>query len=134
MRTAYFDEEETKHIQNFIRRHKYPSNKELTQKLEYCLDSMPNDHQQKMFYMDVYAEFGHFQYEMSKIIYENIYNPETVKKCGENINKKNGFKGLQAVFYMIIWFSPFRNATDDEMRYVPKHIETMWNGIGEWRA
>lgn len=134
MSDQIYTEDEIKSIQQFIRHHKYPTYQEMVDKLEKMMGDVSSNHPNYLFYMNVFSEFGSYQYEMSKVIYENLYNPETVRKCGEHINKKNGFQGLQAVFYMMIWFSPFRGARDDDLRYTPKYIEQIWDGIGEWRS
>ena len=130
---TYFSEEEIKNIQQFIRHHKYPTQNEMVSNLEEAMERHQGRTPFYHHFLNVYSEFGHYQYEASKVIYENIYNPQTVKKIGENINKKNGFAGLQAVFYMLCWFSPLGQSKDNELKQIIKLISPMWDGVGEWK-
>ncbi len=128
-----WNEKEIESLKQFTRRHKYPTQKELVGLLEEAMAR----HENGPFYghfLQVYSEFGFFQYECSKIIYENIYNSQTVQDMGESIYRKNGLAGLQAVFYMMCWFSPFKEATDEEIKNAPKQIQYMWDGVGNWRC
>jgi hypothetical protein len=129
----FYTAEEVSSIQQFVRQHKYPTYEQLQKELDQVLTRLKGTRRYQHT-LDVYSEFGPYQYEASKVIYENIYNPQTVKKCGEHINRKNGFAGLQSVYYIMCWFSPFKQAQNNELKYTPRYIEQMWDGVGQWRS
>lgn len=67
-------------------------------------------------------------YPYVKLLYDNLYNDDMVKKIGENINKKLEFKDMQNIYYITLHASS-NNKKDYEYA---KCIKYTWNGIGHW--
>ena len=48
------------------------------------------------------AEYGRYNHEYLKTIWEHIDDENIVKTCGENINQRGGFTALQANYYAFL--------------------------------
>ena len=90
------------------------------------------------FDMTLDAEYGEYNHEYLKIIWENIDDENIIKTCGENINQRGGFTALQANYYAFLHVMRLavRNNTD---KYRDSFIDTKhtisinWDGIGDWK-
>ena len=115
----------------------------------------------KMFIMEMMAEFGEPNYVammvIVKILYdwdydferdchdENYKAPEcdedTIKKMGEKINERGGLQAMQQNYYTMMHFmnpgmGNYIKGNDDPERLWKaklKHVECVWSGVGDWR-
>ena len=90
------------------------------------------------FDMKLDAEYGEYNHEYLKIIWENIDDENIIKTCGENINQRGGFTALQANYYAFLHVMRLAvSGSADKYRESfidTKHtISRNWDGIGEWR-
>ena len=84
------------------------------------------------------AEYGEYNHEYLKMIWDNINDDTIIKTCGENINQRGGFTALQANYYAFLHVMRLavRNNTD---KYRDSFIDTKhtisinWDDIGDWK-
>ena len=110
-------------LKEFIKTSPYPSYEEMCERILHSNFSIKS------------SEYGNIQHKACKIIYENFTDRYTVRKMGEKINKHGGFKSLQACFYIMLHFSPFKDISleNHELSTFPVLLDLFWNRIGEKR-
>ena len=121
----------------------YPEmNPETTPELNVCNDfKYPSydyvSNELMKFDISIGAEYGEYNHEYLKIIWENIDDEAIIKTCGENINQGGGFTALQSNYYAFLHVMRLavRSNTD---KYRESFIDTKhttsrnWDGIGDW--
>ena len=87
----------------------YPEamNPETTPELNVCNDfQYPSykyvSNELMKFDMTIGAEYGEFNHEYLKIVWENMNDETIIKTCGENINHRGGFTALQTNYYAFL--------------------------------
>lgn len=113
----YYDEDEP--IINFVKAHPYPSYEEM-------VNIIGKDDR-------TYAEYGEKNHELCKKIYENITDSKIVADCGLAINEMGGFQAMSANYKVLLMYSPFREATNPNVRSAPKQVCSHWDLVGSWR-
>jgi len=128
-----------KELQNFVRKNEFPSVEVVTNKIEFMFSCHPDKRVRNLWEYQVFPEFGYFSYENIKKIYESSFDPEVVKECGREINRRaHGYMLVMVAAYRVLLMI----ATNIfEIRDVQhplyqsiKAIEFQWDGIGDWRA
>jgi hypothetical protein len=80
-----------------------------------------------------YATYNLEIHTASKLVYDNCSEKAIIRRVGENINTKYGFKGLQGICLMV----PLVAAIQTRHRLVYAHLKSSINGtfdgIGEWK-
>ena len=89
---------------------------------------------------DLWAEYGLENHQCLRMIWNSINDADIIRRMGEEINERGGFQAMQANYYTLleIFRNLYRDELDDPnvllawdmMRTV---INTVWNGVGEWR-
>ena len=90
--------------------------------------------------MNIYsidAEYGEYNHEYLKIIWENIDDEIIIKTCGENINQRGGFTALQANYYALLHVMRLAvifsaNKYGESFIDIKHTINRNWDGIGPW--
>jgi hypothetical protein len=121
--------EEAVEVKKFINDFPFPSYQEIVKLME------DTQHPELKWYAFQWgAEYGEFQHECMKNMYENILDKEICHKLGEKIYNRGGFVALQACYYIMFYFCPCRKHNSVMKDIFPKLLEHYWNGIGDWQA
>ena len=111
---------------------------------EYVFDELVNfsaenrDYCESMNIFSMDAEYGEYNHEYLKIIWENRNDDTIIKTCGENINQRGGFTALQANYYAFLHVMRLV-IKDDRRKYRESFIDIKnticknWDGVGDWR-
>ena len=68
--------------------------------------------------LEQYAEYGEIHHDLSKELYENIFDKQLVRKHGEMIHKRGGMRALQQNYYSLLTVLGPRNHFKDIARYI----------------
>ena len=92
------------------------------------------------------AEFGEWNYEINKLILACLYtnsdpaekdydeNQEImIKKYGQRIHDRGGFRALQSNYYIMSNFMRDENVSNHIHKSHISNLQALWNGVGEWR-
>jgi hypothetical protein len=92
------------------------------------------------------AEFGEWNYEINKLILACLYtnsdpaekdydeNQEImIKKYGQRIHDRGGFRALQSNYYIMSNFMRDENVSNHIHQSHISNLQALWNGVGEWR-
>lgn len=105
----------------YISKNPYPSYKDI-------IDILTRTDQ-----IDLLAEYGEFNHEQCKLIYENLGNKAIVRKCGELINERGGIEAMRGAYYVIAKHSPLRESDDRRIWAEYWLVSLYWDGVGDWR-
>ena len=116
---------ENKLIENFTKRNKYPSYKEV-------LKLLSDD-------ITVRAEYGERNHEWIKKIWENMHDDEKIKVVGKLIHTRGGFQAMlknhDALMKVVRHFLQKQDLGEDANTIqlnIYKIVEQAWHGIGQW--
>lgn len=115
-------EVETRRTKEFIKNNPYYTYNEMLNSMLKCGQ------------LDFASEYGEYNHELCKKIYENITDRKIVRECGKLINKRGGFMTMQANRYAISIHSPLRKSNDMSVRAAYTIIDYCWHGVGRWRC
>ena len=137
----YFNssQEETNYMKKFVKDNVYPDYdtcvKIITEKENMGRDNI---------IMDMFAEYGEFNHNMLKKIYEDCDNESLIKECGRRIHQRGGTTAmtynLYALLKIMLYLMKQNNKiyTHGETIVLAKHIfkqcEWKWDGIGDWKS
>lgn len=113
---------------NYAKKHKYPSYHEVSNILENQLPSHLKNNSIKWF-----SEYSINNHERCKNIYESGMDANIVKSAGIKINKEGGMTAMLGVFYVFFYINPWRYSNDNDLIFLYKEIEILWDGIGQWK-
>jgi hypothetical protein len=94
--------------------------------------------------LDMLAEYGEYNHEQMKAIWDNITNEDIIKQSGRNINQRGGMTAMQMNFYTFLEVLRLTLAVSDKDNNVDKEakhiiwtvmkgkISSAWNGVGGW--
>ena len=111
---------------------------------EYVFDELVKisaenrDYCESIIIFNIDAEYGEYNHEYLKIIWENRNDDTIIKTCGENINERGGFTALQANYYAFLHVMRLV-IKDDRRKYRESFIDIKnticknWDGVGDWR-
>ena len=108
----------------FVKLNPYPSYS--------CIEKMISNYTNKRYSLIWLSEFSEYNYKLCKDIYENPTNEELIRQCGQKIYNKGGEQAMQAIFYILVNFSPSSFSENPAIKFYLRTIEFNWNGIGEW--
>jgi Tol biopolymer transport system component len=108
-------------VNEYVLNNKYPSYDEITKLL------LENKR------LDLFSEYGEYNHELCKEIYENINDEKIVVKNGKLIYKRGGFTALQANFYIIS--SIFLKSDNIIINSQPRCLEYTFQKVTpQWQA
>ena len=113
-------------MDNFVANNPFPSYDNMIQLIE--------THQDIELSMSMYAEYGEFNHECLKTIYESGMNRILAREMGQKIYDRGGIEAMQMNYYVFTQYSPFIRATNREIYYNGiTCLEYIWDGIGKWQ-
>ena len=118
-----------KEVRKFTEDNPFPNYNEM----EDLFDS-PKNPDLKYYAFMWRTEYGEVNHECLKKMYESHLDEHVCKEMGKKIYKRGGFVALQACYYIMFHFSPYRLSNDRLVRFYPEIVQHHWNGIGEWQA
>ena len=108
-------------IEEFVKSMPYPDYEEMLDILD--------DH------MELWCEYGKYNHNCCKIIYENPTDKELIIEMGKKINGMGGLQALSANHSIIAYFSPYVKSKDIRIRTQGKMIELYFQEVSpKWRA
>ena len=115
----------------------YPSYEYVSNELvKFSAENSDYCKSMNIFSMD--AEYGEYNHESLKMIWDNINDDTIIKTCGENINQRGGFTALQANYYAFLHVmrlavkgnpDKYRDSFIDIKHTICKNCD----GVCEWR-
>jgi hypothetical protein len=122
-------------IDDFTSKHEYP-NYDKVNKIIAENQEMP---------LQMIAEYGEYNHEQMKAIWDNITNKDIIKQSGKNIDQRGGMDAMQMNFYTFLdVLRPTLNISEKDSHaekdakqiiwnVIKGNISSAWDGIGEWR-
>jgi hypothetical protein len=107
--------DEDKLVANFIAKNPYPDYQSMW-------SSLP---------LHLAAEYGEYNHELIKQVYENIHCQQVMKKVGDQIHARGGIQAMQANLTVLKWYSPMAKHMLTQA-YCAVDVELAWDGIGTW--
>jgi len=117
----------------FIEKHPYPSFKGM----QKVFDAY-NEHE-PMSGTKINAEYGEFNHECMKKIYYNLFDKDLVRKMGDNVGERGGFRAMEANYYALSGVSRTMNLGRSKSIYYisvigafPEFVSEYWDGLYGW--
>jgi len=123
--------DEQQYITEFVKNNPYPSYETVSNAIMNFLKS-DNDANAKASYFQFQSEYGEYQHELMKVIYENFSDKSFCKNIGEEIHNNGGFTAMQGCYYIFRNFSPFATADNGNYHSYGRLLEYYWDGVGNW--
>ena len=113
-------------VDEFIKRHKYPTFKQV-------LNILSKD-------LHIYAEYGEPNHEWMKKIWSNIHDRDRAIVVGKLIDNRGGFQAMTnnhaALMKVVRYFLKQDELSEQDtmtiMNVIYKNVESAWHGIGQW--
>ncbi len=114
-------------MKNYIANNPFPS-------YDKMIDSIDN-HPQMQLGLAMYAEYGKFNHDCLKAIYESGMDEKVAREMGQKIYNRGGMQAMQMNYYVFNHYSPFSKARDQELYYDGSTLlQYLWDGVGEWQS
>lgn len=93
-----------------------------------------DNHPQMQLGMAMYAEYGKFNHECLKAIYDSGMDTTIAHEMGQKIYNAGGLQAMQMNYYVFNHYSPFSKSRNQEIYYTGSTIlQYLWDGIGDWQ-
>jgi|SRR6185437_1555034 len=97
----------------------------------------PTDPNYKEIMIDLYSEYGEFNHECCKVIFQNLRNSDRsiVKEQGAKIGKRGGLTAMQNNYYVLFkyWSANIGSETTVEEKLLVRELQNDWDGICGWQ-
>lgn len=94
-----------------------------------------DNHPQMQLGIAMYAEYGKFNHECLKRIYDSGMDKAVAREMGQKIYNAGGMQAMQMNYYAFNHYSPFSKSRNQEIYYTGSTLlQYLWDGIGDWQS